>query len=267
MITYFQCRDFGSMGLFLRVNYEVDCSSTTYDHYSYVAGVGVVLYTVGIPVLFTWVIRNRKHLLFESPSELLYIHYKDEYCYFEIFQLIRKFLLTSVLVFVGEPGQPSMALYLLVVNSIALVLIALFFPYKTNSDNFLSIMLVSVECCMFLVAFLVLSGVSDVDEYNEDNMYSTLYIIIVFSIVVLVPITFVMKFDAASRRVRSIVGHFVDAARESVFGESDAVLRRLSFHLEVGQISPKNRTEDNSFSVEMTKSPLRITTDHDGQDF
>lgn len=204
MMTSFQCRNLGLTGNYLRVDYDINCETAAYASYSYMAGIGVAIYSFGIPVLFSVVILYRHHPLLQA-SELLYSNYKPEYCYYGIFQIIWKFLLTSFLIFVGEPGQPSMALYLLVVDSFALVMLALFCPYKSNSDNCLSMLLVTAECCMFLVAFLILSGVAESDNYDEHYMFSTLYIIIFVSIFFLVPLTFAMKFDSFSRKAQKVL--------------------------------------------------------------
>lgn len=250
MLTAFQCRDFGLTGQYLRVDYDVNCETDTYRSYSILAGCGVIIYSLGIPLLFAVVILYRKHPLLQTPSELLYANYKRNYCYFEIFQIFRKFMLTSVLIWVSEPGQPTMALYLLVVDAFALVVLALLCPYKSDCDNALSMILVSAECSLFLVAFIVLSGVSEVDNYSEHNMYSTLYVIVVASIVIAVPLSFALKFEAVSRRAESTLDLVLAAPRGA--WKKAAAKRRFS------KVQKKYSTSDaiTPSSVELVSNPI-----------
>jgi hypothetical protein len=203
MLTSLQCRDFVVTGSFVRVDYSVDCSSSTYQSIIWLSTLGICIYSIGIPLLFGLVIRNRNNFLFERPSKLLYENYKDSFCYFEIFDMVRKFLLTSMLIFVTEPGRPSMALYLLIVNAVALRILCSFHPFRHLCDNILCIFLVSVECLVFLVAFIILSDVSEVDGYSENDVFASVFAIILTAVCLVAPLMFALKFDFCSKIFQS----------------------------------------------------------------
>ena len=123
-----------------------------------------------------------------------------------------------------------MALYLFIVDSVALLILNNFKPYKSNSDNCLSILLVTVECCVFLSAFLLLSGVTETDNYNEDSMFSALFAIVLTSIFFVVPVTFVLKFEQASRFAQSCLDsvlQFPRRAWQAVAGQKATVVKTL----------------------------------------
>ena len=268
-MTAFQCRDLGSTGNYLRVDYDINCDTSTYQSYSYLAGMGVLMYSFGIPVCFTLCILYRHHPLLVTGSELLYASYKKEYCYYGILQIIMKFLLTSALIFVSEPGQPSMALYLLVVDSFALVLLAFFCPYKSSSDNCLSILLVTAECCVFLVAFIILSGVSESDNYNEPYMYGTLYVIVLVSIFILVPLTFALKFDSCAQSAQSVLDYILYIPKKSWHqtverrsSKSFLTLKSQQFFMTgIAMESDKQDVADNNrTSMELVENPIMSKT-------
>jgi hypothetical protein len=199
MLTSLQCRDLGLTGNFLRVDYSVDCNTSNYKSFMGLSGVGVCIYSIGIPLLFGFVVKNRNSFFLKSPSKLLYENYKDNFCYFEVFEMARKFLLTSMLIFVSEPGRPSMALYLLIVNDIALCILCSYHPFRHIFDNILCIFLVSVECLVFLVSFIILSGVSEVDGYDENDIFSTVFAAILIAICFVAPLTLALKFNFLSK--------------------------------------------------------------------
>ena len=65
-----------------------------------------------------------------------------------MYDLIRKFILTSVSEFVAPTTEASFAMFLLVVDVWALILHIYCYPYANKFDNSLSAVLLSVECLL-----------------------------------------------------------------------------------------------------------------------
>ena len=73
------------------------------------------------------------------PATLLYSNYNDEWIYFEVYDLIRKLLLTSAALHVASPNTSTLCIYLLVVDTMALIILAYCKPYVNKLDNILSV--------------------------------------------------------------------------------------------------------------------------------
>lgn len=76
----------------------------------------------------------------------------------------------------------------------ALVILAYSRPYANTNDDFLSGVLISVECGLFLLALVVVSDISSDDNYNELALYNTTFAILLVSLAFVVPYTLAMKF-------------------------------------------------------------------------
>lgn len=205
ILSFYNCRDLGLTGTYLRADYTVSCESDTYNIFFYVAILGTLLVPIGVPVLFSLVVHYRKHPLLVNPSLLLHDNFVTEWRYFEAYDLIRKLTLTSLVVYVAPPDTASQCLFLLIVDGTALLLLAYSRPYANGNDDFLSGVLVSVECISFFVAAVIVSGISAEDHYNMNSLYNTLFVLILFSMACIVPWTLAMKFKAVSTRVDKII--------------------------------------------------------------
>jgi hypothetical protein len=184
--------------MYLRSDYSVDCTSDTYKSYLGLASFGIILFPVGIPALFFAIIRLRNHSLLSQCSRLLFGNFDISFRYFEVYDLMRKLLLTSIVSFVSDPSSPTRCLYLLVLDLISLHVILVCQPYATKSDDMLACCFVVVECIAFFIALLVTSGISAEENYHAGLMYGTLLCALVISLVGAVPFTYALKFDAVS---------------------------------------------------------------------
>lgn len=205
ILSYYNCRDLDSTGVFLRSDYTVSCESLEYQAFFYIAIIGTILVPIGVPVLFSLVVHYRYHPILLNPSLLLHDNFVNEWRYFEAYDLLRKLTLTSLVVYVAPPDTASQCLFLLLVDGTALLLLAYSRPYANGNDDFLSGVLVAVECISFLVATVIVSGIAEQDHYNTITLYNTLFVFILFSMVCIVPWTLGMKFKAISTRIDSLI--------------------------------------------------------------
>lgn len=203
VLSVFNCRDFGVSGIWLRVDNEISCESATYTAYVCLASVGVLLYVVGIPLLFFYAIKNRHLSLWHVSSRFLHQGFVDEWIYFEIVDLIRKLLITSVSQFVASPSSSSQVLFMLIINCFALYLLTTATPYRHPNDNNLSTVLTAIECISFLFALLIVSGISDTEGFSEASIFNALIAMLVVGLFVFTPYTFMTKIDYFKKKINA----------------------------------------------------------------
>jgi hypothetical protein len=195
MIEFLNCRDLGSAGLYLRSDYSVDCESSSYQSFKTLAIFGILLFPIGIPLLFFNLIRYRRHPLVVDCAKILYGNFDKSWKYFEVYDLIRKLLLTSILLFIGTPDSPSRCLYLLIIDLISLNIISYCQPYFYFYDNFLATTFIIIEIMAFMIGLIITSGIYKSENYNYSAMFTTLIIMILTSVVLITPVTFLLKLN------------------------------------------------------------------------
>jgi hypothetical protein len=141
-----------------------------------------------------------------SPARVLYMHFMPRWRYHDIFDSLRKLLLTSVVLFVADPSSPSRALFLLSVNAVALVVLAASRPFRFRGDDVLSFSLVLIEFAIFLMALLMLSDAASIAHYSVSGMLVATFSFIVSAFGVFVPLTWAAKFNSTQRVVERITG-------------------------------------------------------------
>ena len=213
-LLFFDCRDFGVHGSYLRKDYSVECFTENYYRLKYLAIFGILVFGVGIPVFFYYVVRNREKEMFANSSIVLHRSFKDYYKQFEIVALFHKVLLFSLVAFVARPGTSSQCLFLLMCNLVYLAILGLCQPYEFYTDTILALSFTSIECFAFLVAFLVISGVANVEEYSMDDIYNVLYSLLIIAVCLLTPTLYAMKFDNVNAMVLRKTGIAVNRVRQ-----------------------------------------------------
>lgn len=138
----FNCRDLGAhTGIFLRGDYSLSCQSDTYRASKIVAIIGIVFIPLGVPLFFTALIYHRHSPWLRQPSFFLHGNFLPRWRYYEVLDLVRKLMLTSIAPYVGEVDSTTQCLFLLVVDTASLVLLAFSKPYQNSRDDFLSLVL------------------------------------------------------------------------------------------------------------------------------
>ena len=213
-LLFFDCRSFGTRGSFLRGNYAVECYTDRYDSRIYLAICGIILFGGGIPIFFYYVVKHRNETAFGNSSVVLHRSFKENYKQFEIVALFHKVTLFSLVSFVARPGTPSQCLFLLLCNLGYLGILAILKPYDFRTDTVLAITFTSIECFAFLVAFLVISGVADSENYSMDAIFDTLYAFLIISICLLTPSFYAMKYDRVNRMIKQKTGVAANRVRK-----------------------------------------------------
>lgn len=197
----------GYLGHLLRMDYNTNCNSEEYNSYLIFAVISAILYPIGIPLFFYFLIRNRNEPWAMFPANTLCLNFAEYWAYFEVVELFRKFLLTSVLEFVA-PGKASQALFITAINFIALLILAVCRPYSRNTDDFLSGVIIFIECIIFSIALLIISGVSANDNYNEDTLMHICFALVLLVLCFFVPINAFSKIPVTREKIEALQNMF-----------------------------------------------------------
>ena len=167
------CDTFDTGEAFLHEDYRVECSTEEYEHIRGVAIFAVVVYTSLTPIWYGCLLRSGsgairrefeewqtpEHQEFQDEDErrlrnlkVLYKSYTPERWWWEIYETIRKFVLTGVIALIA-PGSLEQSVFLIIFAGVASLIYQEFRPFKETSDHILG--LVSTYC-IFLIAFIAL---------------------------------------------------------------------------------------------------------------
>jgi hypothetical protein len=153
VLQYFSCKDVGDDNLFIRYSIETSCQDDKYKNFKGGAIFFVILFPVGIPLLFLTVMaRGMRHIknaeisreYAETHKDVIaynqktygwiYRDYKQEWWFWEILDIIKKFLLGAVVIFV-DPGSDTQLYVAMFLSSLFLLFLACAHPYSKREDN------------------------------------------------------------------------------------------------------------------------------------
>ncbi|CAN0380979.1 unnamed protein product, partial [Scytosiphon promiscuus] len=130
---------------YLRADYRIHCTDAKHTAFEAYAGFMVLVYPVGIPLLYTILLYQRRAILSDAdadktaaqPISSLWEPYKAERFYYEVVECGRRVMLTGVVVFIFPNDAAQIAITML----IAFFFFAAFellSPYKSESDTWIS---------------------------------------------------------------------------------------------------------------------------------
>ena len=158
-------------------DYSIDCTSFQYNAGRVYAGVMLLVYPIGIPSLYTYLLFTKKDLITQDVFtrdqedslvglEFLYYSYKPQYWWFEIFTTIMRLALTGILGLI-QPGTATQLCVGMLMTLIGIIVSCCTMPYIHSRDNTLGI-LSFVQIFLVLMAALVLkTRVAQDNEYDE----------------------------------------------------------------------------------------------------
>jgi hypothetical protein len=125
---------------YLRADYSVECGTSEHKLYKAYAAFMVIIYPLGIPALYGYLLWSNKHKLSSKndasvrmlnrhrdvslrPTRFLWKPYSSRMYYWEVIECMRRLLLTGAVVFIapGTPAQAAVACILAVVSAIVAV--------------------------------------------------------------------------------------------------------------------------------------------------
>ncbi|EGG24525.1 hypothetical protein DFA_02768 [Cavenderia fasciculata] len=162
---------------YLQYDLNTLCSGFDWQMHAYIGVIFVILYPVGVPLLF-WILlylwRRRRLISEEKVKErlsLLYAGYKDNCWYWECLELVRKLLLTSAVSITirgGVIGVFNKNSINAVVCVLALFLQYHFKPFLDNADNWLQFN--SLAMIYFIYFYLLVSNNEPADSISIQTL-------------------------------------------------------------------------------------------------
>jgi len=180
VISFFNCETINGKS-FLVADFHLECYTNRWYQYATAAGVGIVVYPVGIPLLFLGLLcRNRMNL--RRPGIMvslgfLYESYNANVWWFELVDMGYKLIMTSLLVFIPSNLQLGCALVVCLGYCCAITLLK---PYVRSRNEVLAF-LVQVEILLFLLA--AYTNQNNVIVANFEDVLLSLLLIGMFCLV------------------------------------------------------------------------------------
>lgn len=166
----FACEELGDGRNYIRADYRIECDSRRHQIFQVYAGFMILVYTVGVPLLYVALLsRNsdvlRHDALREADSSVatasdLWMSYKPNRFYYEVVECGRRVLLAAVVVFI-YPNTAAQVAVTLVVAVFFLAVSEGLAPYKSRWNAWVSRMGHVIVFTSMYVALLLKVNLSD----------------------------------------------------------------------------------------------------------
>ena len=163
IFTALSCQPFGPDAICLRTDISVQCEGPSNYNIKMLASVLILIWPVGIPLLFGAILfrerrdlRLRRRTSLTIATDFLYSEYRPEWYSMEVWEMLRRLLLSGfVLLIEGAEYVRSVLAILICIAYLLLLLVVR--PYTENSNNFLMIAVVISQARTLLPAYLLLT--------------------------------------------------------------------------------------------------------------
>ncbi|CAN0155578.1 unnamed protein product [Ectocarpus sp. 4 AP-2014] len=167
----FACEALDDGNNYLRADYRIDCDSPKHEGFQVYAGVMSVLYTVGIPAFYGYLLFRDRDVLTKNEADRekiphiattsdLWKPYKPSVFYYEVIECGRRILLAGVVVFI-EPNTTAQIAVTLMMAFVFVMISEGLAPYASRWDAWLNRMGHAVVFVSMYVALLLKVDVSD----------------------------------------------------------------------------------------------------------
>jgi hypothetical protein len=166
----FNCRRLGDHEAWLSADYQISCNTVGHVVYIAIATIGVMVYPIGVPLGTVFLlVKNRHDMKVEnSPGRLRYAFlvsdFKPQYYYWETVEMVRKVILTGLLMFMAR-GSTFQIVTAVAVMLCFLIGTARNMPYSELTSNWFKLF-----CETALLFTLVFSVFLKVD-LNKEHMH------------------------------------------------------------------------------------------------
>jgi predicted outer membrane repeat protein len=205
VFSTFACDDIEGTGKsYLRADYSIQCGTATHTSYIVYAAFMMLVYPIGIPVLYTYLLRRHRGHLTRSAAataaaavnaqdsrtdkadlkstKFLWQAYKPQYYYWEVTECIRRVLLTGLVVFI-YPNSAAQPVIACIMAAISLFVALRFQPHIDSWDG--NIYTTGGIVILLSIYLTLLLKVDVSKEQSEDkDLFSML--LIALNIVILV---------------------------------------------------------------------------------
>ncbi|CBJ33597.1 conserved unknown protein [Ectocarpus siliculosus] len=141
----FACETLDDDVEYLRADYRIHCTDAKHKAFKVYAAIMIVVYPVGIPLLYALLLFQRRHVLADAGADKtvalsisgLWEPYRPERFYYEVVECGRRVMLTGVVVFIFPNDAAQIAITMLITSFFSL-LFEILSPYESESDMWLS---------------------------------------------------------------------------------------------------------------------------------
>lgn len=194
------CRALDSGHSYLVSDFRILCSSPEYRRYLPLVAPALLLYPVGIPVMFLLLLKFKRNVHpWDENLSFLYKAYKPSYWWFEVYELIRKLFLTGLIIFVSA-GTATQIAIAGVVCAVSMCVHMRLQPYVDTIDDLLQSFSLAELLLMTYCALLLKLDLTGVDHQSVrafDVLLLLSNAVVVFGII---PASFVVQVRSLSTR-------------------------------------------------------------------
>lgn len=218
----FACDGLDNGKTYLRVDYRIECDSLKHRVLQGYAAFMILVYAIGIPLIYAVALYKTKDLLNNEPgrrsarAELiseLWTPYKPERYYYEVIECVRRLCLTGIIVFIYPNSAAQLSVTLL---------LAVFFwalsenraPYNDKWETWISRTGHAVVVLSMFMALSLKVDVSD-ESHNSQQMFAYVLVVLHVGLIIAVVLEGLVTFCSARQ------------ADEPAADENGVELRRL----------------------------------------
>ena len=173
-LKIFVCREIHGV-MYVAADYRLTCSGDEYAFYAKIASLGFLIYPIGCPLLYLILLLRNNHKIqkdakCQAQFGFIYSRYQPQNYLWEISEMVRKFLLTGVILFLA-PGSIAQLAMALLIASYFMAWHVRRDPFKASFENTLqTVSLVSTVMVLVLGIMIKASTMaSQMNQANADN--------------------------------------------------------------------------------------------------
>ena len=198
----FPCDELDTGESFLIADYSINCNSASYSTFAAFAGLMLVVYPLGIPLMYSWLLVQKKEKIKKEVRvreadedligiEFLFDNYRPECWYFEIVVTVLRLMMTGVLGLI-EPGSATQLSCGMMMAIVGMLVSSWYMPFLEKRDNVLST-LSYVQIFFVMLCALVLKSQEFAEGVDKEGLGVVLIIVNAFLLIITV-VTVVVNF-------------------------------------------------------------------------
>lgn len=175
----FVCETLDNEVTYLRADYSLACSASVHTAWKVYAGLMIVVYPIGIPAVFAWLLVSKRHDIAKvsagdksalerlQPMRDLWEPYKPRVYYFEVVECGRRIVLTGLGAFLF-PGSSAQVALEVVFAAVFIAVSEMLSPFVNPMDAWLYRSGTWVVFFSMYLALLLKVDASDEDSQSQD---------------------------------------------------------------------------------------------------
>jgi hypothetical protein len=229
----FNCREIDQHRM-LAGDLSIDCSTSAHERAESIAWVMILLFSIGLPVMYQALLYPHRHRLASSISHeassaagapasfralsFLYADYKPRFYWWEAVEIVRKLLLTGALV-QFQKGSLIQIVTAMVIIVVHMLMLANFKPYKNAKHGAIALCVYSVLLAIFFGALLLSAKAALPDSHVLQKGISTgtVALFLIVSVLAVVAIAIASAFGEIASATMFPVLYHVKSKRPVAF--------------------------------------------------